>query len=89
MTLPPAGDHGAMGALQGSDLVAALKSLVDGETNLVANLANASSLLFHSLKDVNWCGFYLVDAQRQDELVVGPFQGKPACVRIKFGKGFR
>ena len=61
-----------------------LRSLLEGERDLIANAANLASLLFHSLPDVNWAGFYLL---KQDELVLGPFQGKPACVRIAIGKG--
>ena len=51
---------------------------------LIANFANTTSLLYHSLPDLNWVGFYLL---KDGELVVGPFQGKPACVRIALGKG--
>ena len=54
------------------------------ETDLIANAANLSSLLFNSLKDVNWAGFYLY---KNNELVLGPFQGLPACIRIALGKG--
>ena len=61
-----------------------LQSLISGESDWIANLANASALLFHSLPDLNWVGFYLL---RADELVVGPFQGRPACVRIALGHG--
>jgi L-methionine (R)-S-oxide reductase len=61
-----------------------LKSLIEGETNLIANLANASALLNQFLEQINWVGFYLTD---RNELVLGPFQGLPACVRIPFGKG--
>jgi L-methionine (R)-S-oxide reductase len=61
-----------------------LQSLISGESDWIANLANASALLFHSLPDLNWAGFYLLKA---DELVVGPFQGRPACVRIGLGRG--
>lgn len=61
-----------------------LQELIGGETNFVANAANASALLFQSLPDVNWVGFYIAEG---NELVLGPFQGKPACVRIPFGKG--
>jgi L-methionine (R)-S-oxide reductase len=61
-----------------------LASLLSGEHNLVANAANTSSLLYHSLPDINWVGFYFL---RDQELIVGPFQGKPACVRIPLGKG--
>jgi L-methionine (R)-S-oxide reductase len=61
-----------------------LRSLIDGETNFIANLANAAALLNHFLQEINWVGFYLNEG---DELVLGPFQGLPACVRIPFGKG--
>nr|WP_300834538.1 GAF domain-containing protein [uncultured Acetatifactor sp.] len=54
------------------------------ERDTIANLANASALLYMSLSDINWVGFYLV---REGQLVLGPFQGKPACIRIDFGKG--
>jgi L-methionine (R)-S-oxide reductase len=60
------------------------RSLLEGERDFIANAANFSSLLFHSLPDVNWAGFYLV---KDGELVLGPFQGKPACLRIPIGKG--
>ncbi|MGA9872473.1 MAG: GAF domain-containing protein [Rhodococcus sp. (in: high G+C Gram-positive bacteria)] len=59
-------------------------ALVDGESDLVANAANISALVFSALPDVNWVGFYLFDGT---ELVVGPFQGMPACVRIALDKG--
>src|SRR5687767_5238959 len=65
-------------------LATQLSSLLAGERDLVANAANFSSLLFHSLPDLNWAGFYFV---KDDELVLGPFQGEPACVRIKIGQG--
>ncbi|MGP4078308.1 GAF domain-containing protein [Pseudalkalibacillus sp. R45] len=61
-----------------------LKALLEGETNQIANLANASALLNQFLTEVNWVGFYLLD---DDELVLGPFQGLPACVRIPVGRG--
>jgi len=61
-----------------------LKGLLSGESDFIANAANTSALLFDALPDVNWVGFYFL---RNDELVVGPFQGKPACVRIPLGKG--
>ncbi|MBV9082159.1 MAG: GAF domain-containing protein [Acidobacteriaceae bacterium] len=61
-----------------------LHNLLGSEKNFAANAANTAALLFHSLPDVNWVGFYLVEGE---ELVLGPFQGKPACVRIPFGKG--
>lgn len=61
-----------------------LKSLLEGETNRIANLSNASALLKQFLDRTNWVGFYLLDGE---ELVLGPFQGLPACVRIPLGKG--
>lgn len=61
-----------------------LKSLLNGETHWLANLANTSALLFSELADLNWVGFYLSEGL---ELVLGPFQGKTACVRIPLGKG--
>ncbi|WP_090989850.1 GAF domain-containing protein [Bacillus sp. OV322] len=61
-----------------------LVSLIEDEKNMVANLSNASSLLNQFLDEVNWVGFYLIEGT---ELVLGPFQGLPACVRIPFGKG--
>ncbi|MCG1009335.1 GAF domain-containing protein [Salinicoccus sp. ID82-1] len=63
-----------------------LKGLLEDETNRIANLSNASSLLNVFLEDINWVGFYLYD-EPADELVLGPFQGLPACVRIQNGKG--
>ncbi|MEO2279278.1 GAF domain-containing protein [Pseudoalteromonas pernae] len=60
-------------------------ALISGEPNLIANLANISALLYMSLEDINWAGFYLLESPQQ--LVLGPFQGKPACVRIEVGKG--
>jgi L-methionine (R)-S-oxide reductase len=69
-----------------AELEASLRALLEGEPNLVACAANMSSLLYWSLPDLNWVGFYLLDAASGD-LLVGPFQGKPACVRIPLGKG--
>ena len=66
------------------DLGASLESLLAGESDALANLANASALLAQALTGINWCGFYLL---RGEELVLGPFQGKTACVRIPVGKG--
>ena len=67
-----------------SDLASALRGLVEGEPDAIANMANASALIFETLPDVNWVGFYRnVDGG----LIVGPFQGRPACVRIAFGEG--
>lgn len=63
-----------------------LMSLIDGEPNLVANLSNISSWLYHAMPDLNWSGFYLWSDADQ-ELVLGPFQGMPACIRIKPERG--
>lgn len=67
-----------------AELLSQARGLLHGERDLIANAANFSALLFHSLPDVNWVGFYF---HKDGELVVGPFQGKPACVRIALGKG--
>ena len=67
-----------------AELASTLHALIEGESDWIANLANASALLYQSLPDLNWAGFYLL---KEAELVVGPFQGKPACVRIAIGKG--
>jgi GAF domain-containing protein len=61
-----------------------ISALVQDETDAVANMANTASLLFHSLPRLNWAGFYLL---KGGELVLGPFQGRVACVRIAFGRG--
>jgi GAF domain-containing protein len=61
-----------------------LRSLLADERDLIANAANATSLIYHALPHLNWCGVYFL---KEGELVVGPFQGKPACVRIALGKG--
>jgi L-methionine (R)-S-oxide reductase len=60
------------------------RALLDGEPDRIANAANIAALVFHALPDVNWAGFYFLQGQ---ELVLGPFQGKPACVRIPVGRG--
>lgn len=60
------------------------RALLEGERDLIANAANFAALVWHGLPALNWCGFYLFDGT---ELVVGPFQGRPACVRIPLGKG--
>jgi GAF domain-containing protein len=65
-------------------LVAQAASMLDGQHDLVANAAMLSSLLYHSLDEVNWAGFYFL---KGDQLVVGPFQGLPACVSIPMGQG--
>jgi len=65
-------------------LGAQVSALLAGERDLIANAANFSSLIFHSLPDLNWAGFYF---EKNGELVLGPFQGRPACVRITVGQG--
>lgn len=65
-------------------LVAQAEALTAGEADRIANAANLAALVFHALPELNWAGFYFHDGH---ELVVGPFQGKPACVRIAIGKG--
>lgn len=67
-----------------ASLVVQLLSLLKGEHDFIANAANFSALLFNSLPNVNWAGFYFLHGE---ELVLGPFQGNPACVRIPLGKG--
>ena len=66
------------------DLAAALEALVAGEPDGIANMANAAALIFESLPGLNWAGFYRAIG---GELVLGPFQGRAACIRIPFGKG--
>jgi L-methionine (R)-S-oxide reductase len=66
------------------DLASALEGLTAGETDAVANMANAAALIWETLPDLNWAGFY---RNVGGELVVGPFQGRPACIRIAFGSG--
>lgn len=65
-------------------LLAQADALLGDERDAIANAANLSALLFHTMPDINWAGFYLL---RGGELVLGPFQGKPACVRIALGRG--
>jgi GAF domain-containing protein len=67
-----------------AELAQQARGLMHGEPNLIANAANFSALVYHALPDLNWCGFYFLDG---GELVVGPFQGKPACIRIALGRG--
>ena len=69
---------------QYAQLAEPARGLLHGERDRIANAANLSSLVFHSLPELNWVGFYFFDGQ---ELVVGPFQGQPACVRIALGRG--
>ena len=69
---------------QYAQLVAQARALIEGEPDRIANAANLSALIYHALPDLNWAGFYFYDGT---ELVVGPFQGLPACVRIALDKG--
>lgn len=66
------------------ELAGQVRALLAGERNLVASAANFAALVFHALPDISWCGFYFAEG---DGLVVGPFQGPPACVRIARGRG--
>ena len=65
-------------------VAAQAEALVSGEKDLIANMANISALLFNHLEKVNWAGFYLY---KEDQLVLGPFQGQPACIRIPMNQG--
>jgi GAF domain-containing protein len=78
--LPP---HGGKATLY-DDLASQITGLLAGENDGIANLANAAAAIYHTLPDLNWAGFYLA---RGSELVLGPFQGRPACVRIPIGTG--
>jgi GAF domain-containing protein len=69
-----------------AELAASLRALLDGEHDLVANAANLAALLFWSLPQLNWAGLYLVEPASGD-LLLGPFQGRPACIRIPLGRG--
>lgn len=80
-TVARAGD-GKVGLYR--DLADELEALLAGETDAVANAANTAAAIYHSLPELNWAGVYFLRGQ---ELVLGPFQGKPACVRIPLGKG--
>ena len=63
---------------------AQVQALISGESDMIANMANIAAVLFNNLEQVNWAGFYLY---KQEQLVLGPFQGQPACIRIPMGKG--
>jgi L-methionine (R)-S-oxide reductase len=82
--------NGGSGKIRGGkpelydDLASQIDGLLTGETDFIAILANAAAAIYHALPSLNWAGFYL---SRGRELVLGPFQGKPACVRIPIGKG--
>lgn len=69
-----------------AELAKSLRALLEGEPDFIACAANTAALVFWSLPELNWAGFYLVEPSSGD-LVLGPFQGKPACVRIAIGKG--
>jgi GAF domain-containing protein len=84
MTFELVTHEGATKAELYASLAAQLRSLLAGERDSVANMANFAALLFHSLPDLNWSGFYLL---KGEQLVLGPFQGKPACIRIPLGEG--
>jgi L-methionine (R)-S-oxide reductase len=84
MTFQPAEQRSISKSELYDELASQLSSLLAGERDLVANAANFAALVFHSLPDLNWAGFYFV---KNSELVLGPFQGKPACMRIAFGRG--
>ncbi len=70
--------------MENNNLYKQLHSLIEGIPYLVTNLSNISAFLFQNFSGLNWVGFYLLD---QDQLVLGPFQGKPACIKIPLGKG--
>lgn len=78
------GASGASKAELYQGLLDAARALLEGEPDHIANAANLSAAIFHTLPDLNWAGFYFFDGR---ELVVGPFQGKPACVRIALDRG--
>jgi GAF domain-containing protein len=67
------------------ELAQQLEALLSGESDMIANAANTSALIYQMMPELNWAGFYLL--KQENELVLGPFQGKPACVRIPVGKG--
>src|SRR5690625_7699631 len=73
-----------MNTVNYEELAAQAESLLEGERHAVANAANLSALIYQALPDINWAGFYFME---DGELVVGPFQGLPACVRLQLGKG--
>ena len=67
-----------------NELTVKLRALIEGVPHMIANLSNASALLYNTLPDINWAGFYLYEGGK---LVLGPFQGKPACIVIELGRG--
>ncbi|MET0363824.1 MAG: GAF domain-containing protein [Sphingobium sp.] len=76
--------EGADKATLHADLLSAARAVVAGERDGIANMANVAALIWHTLPDLNWAGFYRL---KDGELVLGPFQGKAACIRIPLGKG--
>jgi len=84
--LPKFGEDPISKAEAYRQLDTALAALLAGERDRIANLANTASLIYQALPELNWAGFYLL-ASGSNELVLGPFQGKPACVRIALGRG--
>ena len=84
MFAAPAIDTGNKPAFY-QELAVQLKALLEGERDSIANAANTAALIYQMVPDLNWAGFYFL--QSDEELVLGPFQGKPACVRIAVGKG--
>jgi GAF domain-containing protein len=77
-------DHDLRGAALYEQLAVELRALLGEERDPIANTANFAALLFHALPEVNWVGFYFL---KDGELVLGPFQGRPACIRIALGRG--
>lgn len=73
-----------MNSTEYTRLVAQAKSLMQGEKDIIANMANLSALIFNNMENINWAGFYLY---KEDQLVLGPFQGQPACIRIPMNRG--
>ena len=74
-------------AAQYEETAKEIAAVLDGETNLTARMATVSNILHHAFDHYFWTGFYVVDPQKPDELVVGPYQGTLGCLRIPFGKG--
>ena len=70
-----------------AEIAAEIAAVIEGETNLIARMASVSNLLHHAFDHFFWTGFYLVDPEKPDELVVGPYQGTLGCLRIPFSKG--
>lgn len=84
MTIIPLGSASSDKPTFYADLRRAIAAMIEGERDFLANTANGAAMLFHSLPDINWAGFYFL---KGTDLVLGPFQGKPACVRIGWGRG--